>query len=103
MEPVAYIMGFSYATLGWGVWTLSRIDINDYSGVYLNSVNSKSLAFYRKHNFDIENFFRLEEEIRSTKESLASFGVYCYSDNKYILSPAPIEIRSEEKPSVVLN
>eukprot|EP01091_Cochliopodium_minus_P019198 TRINITY_DN8001_c0_g1_i1.p1 TRINITY_DN8001_c0_g1~~TRINITY_DN8001_c0_g1_i1.p1 ORF type:complete len:307 (-),score=94.36 TRINITY_DN8001_c0_g1_i1:37-957(-) len=108
MEPVAYIMGFSYATLAWGVWSWTRLDINDYKGVYLNSVSNKQLAFYRRNNFDFEKFKKLEEEIAETKSSLASFGVYSLGvQHKYILSqddPLPLNSNAvDSKQTMVLN
>lgn len=63
--------------------------MNDYKGLFSDTLSKKAIAYYKKRNFDLEKYVNLHNKIEDYKHSLASFGVYTYLEGEYPLSDKP--------------
>ena len=89
MEPVAYLMSFTYMTFGWAYYVLARDDIAEYGTIAGRYIHKQRLKLYEKHNFSIEKYEKLERDILSMKAVLKSYGVVDSKDKEDY--PIPVQ------------
>ena len=75
MEPVSYILAFSYIGVGWTFYTLNKQDIAEYGTIAGRYVANKSNQLYEKNGFSITEYEKLGEEITRQKKTLKLYGV----------------------------
>jgi len=67
MEPVAYLLGFSYLTFGWGWYLVSRADIAEYGSIAGRLISSSKQKLYAKSGFSLDKYTKVGEEIERQK------------------------------------
>ena len=93
MEPVTYLMAFSYMTFGWAYYTLSKDDIAEYGTLAGRFVRNSKKKLYKKAGFDEGAFYELQNEIVNKKNILKSYGVILEEDKSSY--PLPVsELRA---------
>jgi hypothetical protein len=89
MEPVAYLMGFTYLTFGWGWYLVSRDDIAEYGSIAGKYISSSKQRLYSKSGFSLPIFLKMGEDIEQQKQTLKSFGVVRPKDRRFAY-PLPL-------------
>jgi hypothetical protein len=92
MEPVSYLLAFTYMTFGWAYYTINKDDIAEYGTIAGRLVSSQEQKIYLKNNFSVEKYNQVSEEILQAKATLKSYGVVTVADKKQY----PISMNSPE-------
>lgn len=82
MEPIAYLLSFTYLTFGWAYFVIARDDIAEYgtiAGRYVHGVKNK---LYAKAGFSQEAYDALSERILTQKKTLKAYGVVTPAERK---------------------
>ncbi len=105
MEPVAYLLGFSYLTFGWGWYLVSRDDIAEYGSIAGKYISSSKQKLYNKNGFSLDAYTKIGDEIERQKSTLKSFGVVRPKDRRfaYPIPAKPVEFNNETAPQPTLN
>lgn len=82
MEPIAYLLSFSYMTLGWAYFVIARDDIAEYGTLAGRYIRSAQRRLYAKANFSEENYKALETKIADYKRTLKLYGVVPAKEKK---------------------
>ena len=82
MEPVAYLMAFSYAAFGWAFYTISKDDIAEYGTVAGKYVANTTTKLYEQNGFSLKHYKEVEEQIAEMKRTLKAYGVVPKEDRK---------------------
>jgi calcium uniporter protein, mitochondrial len=82
MEPIAYLLSFSYMTFGWAYFVVARDDIAEYGTLAGKYINSAKRKLYAKAGLSEEAYKALEAKIAEHKRNLKLYGVVPANERK---------------------